>query len=125
MSNEDLRDVAINNLLASCNELLMAYPRMSVPVLSVRYYLGITYMCDNNFEQLKIPKKTSNFTFGVCSIFSPECQTIQNSYKLCNKRWKYNLLNFTNKVILLKLVFCLLEVKAPDCSFVGNTYMMD
>ena len=128
---DELRNSAVDELETSCSELFRAYPYTGVSV-RVRYYSDIAHVCGRDILygeiQLYLPEKTSNFlsllkTFGLYSIATPDCQTIQTSYELCNKRWKYNLSYFVNKITLLKFsleLFCDLEVKAPDCSLAGN-----
>ena len=107
ISGMDLRDAAVNVLHTSCSQLFRPHPYTGVSV-RVHHYSDIAKVCGTNQIQLYLPEKTSNFlglfkTFGLYSIATLEChQTIQTSYELCNKRWKYNLSYFVNKVILLK-----------------------
>ncbi len=137
-SLDRLRDAAVNILLTDCELAGLTHPASSISVTLNSYhnifahilhhhnrdYMDKLAVCEAKVEQLFSLKKDSDYLamfkgFDFYHTVNAKCESIQSTHELCSRRWKYNLLHFARKLILVMHALvdhCNRQVKTPNCT---------
>ena len=132
-----INDAAVNALLADCKLAGLTYPAANISIILNSYYNIFAHIlpydehymdklavCVTKVEQLYSLKKSSDYLalfkgFDFYYMVNMKCRRIQNSHKLCNERWKFNLLHFIRKLILVMHTLvdhCNHKIQTPGCT---------
>lgn len=136
-SNAKFVDSAVALLLGDCKQPSLTYNTTNIATLLNTYhnifmhilpqdmnYMDKLAMCEAKVQQFNSQKESSDYlalfrTFDFYYTVSAKCESIGNSHDICKQRWKYNLLHFSRKYILVihKLTqYCNYELRTPSCT---------